>query len=113
MTSTTISAIRVRSSAALPRAVAEAVAGQRYHHHIEGVGAGGKQRHDGQHLHERARPAVQHYQRQANTVGCFGVHGVHAESVDVDLEMRVLVEPGLLGWPVELLQPGVHERAQH
>ena len=31
----------------------------------------------------------------------FGVQGVHAESVDVDPEMRVLVEPGLLGWPVE------------
>jgi hypothetical protein len=27
--------------------------------------------------------------------------------------MRVLVEPGLLGWPVVLLQPGVHEGAQH
>jgi hypothetical protein len=59
--------------AALPRAVAEAIAGQRYHHHIEGVGAGGEQRNDGQHLHERARPAVQQYQRQAGTVDCSGV----------------------------------------
>jgi len=38
--------------AAQPRAVTEAVAGQRYHHHIEGVGAGGEQRRDGQYVHE-------------------------------------------------------------
>jgi hypothetical protein len=56
---------------------------------------------------------VQQYQWQTSSVGCFGVQGVDTESVDVDPEMRVLVEPGLLGWPVELLQPGVHEGAQH
>ena len=75
---------------------------------IEAVGARIAQRADDvEKLHHRTRPAVQQDQRPRGWLGRFDVQEMHRLAVDLGAELRVGVELGLLGAPVELTRPVV------
>ncbi len=98
--------------AALTGVVGEAVAGQRRRDDVEGVGgvaavARGVRQwpNDLVHLEEGAGPAVGDHQRHGVGTLALDVDEVDAETVDVGLELRKLVEHPLVGAPVVDVAP--------
>ena len=97
----------------------EAVAGQRRHHHREGVGrvaaeAGriGQQGDDPGEPPERIRPAMTQQQRQRRRPVPLHVDEVHVEIAHLGHELRKLVDGLLLGPPVEPVPPVGHQLLQ-
>jgi hypothetical protein len=67
---------------------------------------------DLQQLDDRARPAVRHQQRQGVGVRRADVRELDVEAVDLDDELRQLVQPGLDPAPVVAAAPVLDERAE-
>ena len=72
----------------------------------------GQERHEGEELDERARPAVRQDERDAVAVPGMLVNEVDARAVHVGAEMRVAVELVLPGAPIELLGPVLERPAE-
>ncbi len=80
---------------------------------IEAVGAGIAQRSDDvEKLDHRTGPAVQQDQWPRVRLGRFDVQEVHRLTVDLGAELRVGIQLGLLGAPVEVVGPVVGKSFQ-